>query len=60
MKVRNSDVSAWVWGQKKMSQVLGALGCWISPCYGPFSLGASFETNEPFISLNLQFFFGPW
>jgi hypothetical protein len=25
--------------------------CWISPCYGPFSLGARFETYEPFISL---------
>jgi len=23
------------------------LGCWISPCYGPFSLGARFETYEP-------------
>jgi hypothetical protein len=27
------------------------LGCWISPCYGPFSLGARFETYEPVISL---------
>jgi hypothetical protein len=29
------------------------LGCWISPCYGPFSLGGSFETCEKFISLIL-------
>jgi hypothetical protein len=26
MKVRDSDVSAWVRGQRKMSQVLGAFG----------------------------------
>jgi hypothetical protein len=34
------------------------LGCWISPCYGPFSLGARFETCEPFISLIFNFFSG--
>jgi hypothetical protein len=34
------------------------LGCWISPCFGPFSLGARCETYEPFISLIFQFFFG--
>jgi len=27
------------------------LGCWISQCYGPFLLGAHFETYEPFITL---------
>jgi hypothetical protein len=27
------------------------LGSWISPCYGPFSLGGRFETFEPFICL---------
>jgi len=27
------------------------LGCWISPCYCPLSLGARFETFERFISL---------
>jgi hypothetical protein len=26
----------------------------------PFSLGARFETYEPFISLIFQNFFGPW
>jgi hypothetical protein len=26
MKVSDSDVLAWVWGQRKMSQVLGAFG----------------------------------
>jgi hypothetical protein len=41
-----------------MSQVLGVLGCWISPRYGPFSLGARFEICEQFISLIPQFFFG--
>jgi hypothetical protein len=35
---------AWVRGQSKMSQVMGALGCWISEYYGPFSIGARFET----------------
>ena len=34
------------------------LGCWISPCYGPFSLGARFATYEPFISLIFQIFSG--
>jgi hypothetical protein len=39
------------------------LGCWISPCYGPFSLGGSFEIYKPFISLISHFFSGrgePW
>jgi hypothetical protein len=34
------------------------LGCWISPRYGPFSLGVHFETFEPFISLIFTFFSG--
>jgi hypothetical protein len=34
------------------------LGCWISPCYGPFSLGARFETYEPFIYLIFNFLSG--
>jgi hypothetical protein len=33
------------------------LGCWISPCFGLFSLGGHFETYEPLIYLILQFFF---
>jgi hypothetical protein len=33
------------------------LGCWISPCYGPFSLGADFENYKLFISLIFQIFF---
>jgi hypothetical protein len=32
------------------------LGCGISPCYGPFSLGRHFEIYELFISLIFQFF----
>jgi hypothetical protein len=32
-------------------------GCWISPCYVPFSLGAHFSTYEPYISLIFQLFF---
>jgi hypothetical protein len=27
------------------------LGCWISPCYGPFLLGTRFESYEPCTSL---------
>jgi hypothetical protein len=34
------------------------LGCWISPCYDPFSAGVRFETYEPFISLISKLFFG--
>jgi len=33
------------------------LGCWISPCYGPFSLGARFENYEPYISLIFHILF---
>jgi hypothetical protein len=33
------------------------LGCWISPRYGPFSLGARFETCERFGSLISQIYF---
>jgi hypothetical protein len=35
------------------------LGCWISPCYGPISLGVHYETYELFISLIFKFFYGP-
>jgi hypothetical protein len=34
------------------------LGCWISQCFDPFSLGALFETYEPFIALVFKFFSG--
>jgi hypothetical protein len=34
-----------------MNKALDALGLWISPFYGPFSLGVRFETYEPFICL---------
>jgi hypothetical protein len=34
------------------------LSCWISPSYGPFSLGAHFKTYEPFIYLIFNFFSG--
>jgi hypothetical protein len=32
------------------------LGCCISQCYGPFSLGARLETYEPFTSLIFSLF----
>ena len=48
----NDDESSKYWAR---------LSRWISPCYGPFSLGALFETYEPFISLIFQIlFFGQW
>jgi hypothetical protein len=34
------------------------LGCWISPCYGQFSLGVRFESYEMFISLIINFLGG--
>jgi hypothetical protein len=58
MKVSDSDVLAWVRGQNEMSQALARLGCWISPCYGSFSISAGFVTYEPFISLNFKFVSG--
>jgi hypothetical protein len=57
MKLRDSDLSAWVRGQMKMSLLLGEFGLLISPCYRLFSLSARFENYEPFISLIFQFFF---
>jgi hypothetical protein len=38
-------------GAKGDESSTGRVGCWISPRYGPFSLGARFETYGPFISL---------
>ena len=46
-----SDKGRWV-------KYWACLGCWISPCYGLYSLGMHFETYEQFISLIFQFFFG--
>jgi hypothetical protein len=48
MKVRDSEALAWVWGQRKMSQVLSTFGLLD---FTMFSLGAHFETCELFISL---------
>jgi hypothetical protein len=41
----------------KIVKYWACLGWWISPCYGPFSLGGRFETYEPLIYLIFQFFF---
>jgi hypothetical protein len=35
-------------GKERWVKYWARLGCWISPCYGPFSLAARFETYEPF------------
>ena len=43
---------AWVRGQRKMS-----LGCWISPCYGPFSLGGAFWNLWTIYFFNFSIFF---
>jgi hypothetical protein len=45
-------------GKGRWVKYWARLGYWISPCYGPFSLGASFETYEQFISLIYNFFSG--
>jgi hypothetical protein len=37
---------------------MGMCGLLDSPCSGPFSLGARFETYEPFIPLIFQIFSG--
>jgi hypothetical protein len=57
MKVRDSDVLAWVRGQRKMSQVLGAFGLLDFTMLRPVLAGTRFETYELFISLIFQFFF---
>jgi hypothetical protein len=44
-------------GKGRSVKYWARLGCWISPCYGPFSLGGRFDTYEPFISLIFQVFF---
>jgi hypothetical protein len=46
-------------GRGRWVKYWARLGWWISPCYGPFSLGAHFETYEPSISLIFTFFSGP-
>jgi hypothetical protein len=58
MNVWDSNVLAWVHEQRKMSQVLGVFGLRNFTMLWPFSLGAHFETYEPFISLIFQFFSG--
>jgi hypothetical protein len=45
-------------GKRRRVKYWACLGCWISPSYGPSSLGMRFETYEPFISLIFQFFLG--
>jgi hypothetical protein len=46
-------------GKGRWVKYWACLGCWISPRYGPSSLGARFETYKPFISLIFNFFFSP-
>jgi len=41
----------------KEDEYWARLGCWISPCYGPFLLGAPFEAYKPFNSLIFQICF---
>jgi membrane protein CcdC involved in cytochrome C biogenesis len=57
-KVRVSDILAWVWGQKKMSQVLGMFWLLDSTMLLPVTVTAHFENYEPLISLVFQFFGG--
>jgi hypothetical protein len=53
-----SGDTQWQWGHR-VAVYWARLSCWISPCYGPFSLGGCFETYEPFIYLIFEFFPGP-
>jgi hypothetical protein len=51
-----SLLEAWVRGQRKMRQLLGAFGLLDFTMLGrPFSFGARFETYKPFIYLIFQF-----
>jgi hypothetical protein len=43
-------------GAKEVESSTRCMGCWISPCYGPFLHGRRFETYEQFISLIFKFF----
>jgi hypothetical protein len=45
-------------GKGRSVKYWARLGCWISSCYGLFSLRARLETSEPFISLILHFWGG--
>jgi hypothetical protein len=42
-------------GKEREVKYWARLGCWISPYYGPFSLGGRFEIYESFISSILNF-----
>jgi hypothetical protein len=59
MKVRDSNILAWVPGQRKMIQVLGAFGLLDFTMLGSFSLSARFETYELFFYLILKFLEAP-
>jgi hypothetical protein len=54
--LKDSDASAWVRGQRKISQVLGVFELLDFTMLGPFFLGERFETYEQFISLIFLFF----
>jgi hypothetical protein len=58
MKVKDSDILVWVWGQRKMSQVLLAFGLLDFTMFSLFLLGMRFETYDSFISLIFLFFLG--
>jgi hypothetical protein len=58
MKVRDSDVLAWVREQRKMSKVLGAFGLLDFTMLRRALPGARFQTYELFISLIFNFFSG--
>jgi hypothetical protein len=63
IEVRDYDVLRGYRDKRRWVKYWAHLGCWISPCYDPFSLGAGFETYEPFISLIFKSFLGhskPW
>jgi hypothetical protein len=44
-------------GKGRRVKYWASLGCWISPCYNPFSLAGRFETYEPSTRIYLIFKF---
>jgi hypothetical protein len=56
MKVRDSDVLAWVGEQRKICQVLGVFGLLYFTMLRPVLAWSAFRTYEPFIYLIFNFF----
>jgi hypothetical protein len=51
MKVRGSDILAWVWGQRKKSQVLGTFGLLDFTIHCFLSLFVSLEVSDAYVNV---------